>query len=415
MNEKQEKQLQKLFKIKADADAELSDLFAKSSLSKETYEGMIEMTHPWQTTKGSGVQYGVYEINGEQATHLLNHFNEIENDDPSLARTNRTLNKNNIARFAKKMEEGDWGLSDPICFEEGMGTLLNGQNRLNALAKASKKHHAKDPSEFSIKFLIAYGCDRSMQDYLDKNSPRSLLSQAQINGVIPKGDGVANCSLRIMEKLMHKTSEGNGFNKGLADHSDVLKKYKEEDPNTGETYEEITRWIAEMTGKYNSDSVYQLGHQVALTQGYINHPKEIKLFIECLTSNSKGLQELQNKGVDTSFTTDKDSSIAIARLYVNHCMKMRKQHGSGNGHKACSHYGSMLYYMGQYLEGKKTKSIKKKFTLTCDPANKSKAGYFSFGYIQDEDPVKDLLASLTSSSRQSEDGAKTNSQKELEI
>jgi len=413
MNEK----LKKLFKIKADADAKLSDLFAKSSLSKETDEGMIEMTHPWQTTEGCGVQYGVYEINGEQATHLLNHFNEIENDDPSLARTNRVLNKTNVQRFAKKMEEGKWGLSDPICFEEGIGTLLNGQNRLTALAKVAQKHHTKDPSEFSIKFLIAYGCPRSMQDNLDKNSPRSLNSQAVINGCFPKGDWLGGSSLRILQKYMHKNAEGNGFNKGLADDIDVLGKFKEEEPNTGETYEEIGRWISEMTGKTNSDFVFQLGHQVALFQGYINNHKKIKLFVECITANSKGLQELQNKGVDISFSSDNHTSIAVARRYITRCMQMASKHGSGNGHKAVSHYGSMLYFMGQFLKGKKTTSMTKSFTLTCDIANKSKAGCYSFGYIQKQDPVKELLkvGSRASFAQQSEDGAKTNIQNQLEI
>lgn len=409
MNKKQKKELRKLYSSNNDSNLRINEIFQDLPLFGESETGQTIAIHPFTSSFENGVQHGVFSINGEVARHILTHFNNIESDNPSLARRNRPMMKGSVSRYAKSMREGHWVVSAPLLFEEGTGALLDGQNRLGALVQVAQEVSPKDLSHFSLDFNVSFGCDQSVQDFIDKGSSRTLTQTAKIKGLIGKKDSNGVDALRILQSLMWKESEGNGFNTSLAVDNDVFSKWVSVEPNTGETYENICRFIALECSPQNSPHDVQLGHKVVLAQAYIYNHKKIKTFIRCITADVRQLEELRKEGIDTTFSTDELSSVYVCRKYLQSQQMLKKSGGSYSGSSKPVHYGYMLYFADQFMKkAKTTKRIYK--VLTCNIENKQKKAFVSFGYIEKADPVQNLLNfhSLKNS-------AKATNQEELEI
>ena len=167
------------------------------------------------------------------------------------------------------MEKGDWMVSAPLLFEKESGALLDGQNRLSALVKLAEKFYPENLSKCSLEFNVSFGCDPSVQDFIDKGSSRTLTQTAKIKGLIGMKDSNGVDALRILQSLMWKEAEGNLFDTSLAIDTDVFDKWVSIEPNTGQTYEDICRLISEECCTKNSAYDLQLGHKVVLAQAYI--------------------------------------------------------------------------------------------------------------------------------------------------
>ena len=380
-----------LFQVKNEIDSEISAILKNTPLWGKTEEGEMVKTHPWVSTFGAGKQQCICSLDGQTAEHILNNFNNIDHEDPSQSRRNRSKNLPNIRRFGKDMKSGNWELSASIVFEEGTGALLDGQNRLHALVMVAREVCPKDISEFSIDFSIIFGADRSIQDYIDKGAKRTLIAQAKIKNLISDRDTNGNKALHILQGHLQKTSEGNGFDTSQCNDTDVFEHWGQSYPNMDMTYEDICRYIAEMTAFNRSAYEFQLGHQVCLAQGLMVNKEDTELFIECITAENESLEDLRNKGIDVAWGTDKLSSVKACRDYLKRIASNKKKFGSNGGSVKPIHYGHMLYFLTQFLGGKKTSSAVFR-ELSSDPQKLSKAKYVCLFPPEDvEDPIQKIL------------------------
>lgn len=389
MNNKQKKELQSLYELNLNSNLRINEIFQKLPLFVESETGHTERVHPFMSTFENGVQHGVFTINALLAKHILTHFNNIVSDNPSLTRRNRPLMKSSIDKYAKSMETGHWMVSAPLLFEKESGILLDGQNRLSALVKVAEKVCPENLSNFSLEFNVSFGCDRSVQDFIDKGSSRTLTQTAKIKGLIGIKDGNGVDAMKILQSLMWKETEGNNFNTSLAVDTDVFSKWQSVEPNTGQTYEDICRFISLECQTKNSAYDVQLGHKVALAQSYIFSHKKIKTFIRCITADHVQLKQLDSEGIDTNFSDDEFSSVGVCRKYLQTQQRHKKTGGSYSGSSKPVHYGFMLGFVDNFLKKSRTKHKTYK-TLTCNKANKHKKSYVSFGYFE-EDSIKDIL------------------------
>jgi hypothetical protein len=229
-----------------------------------------------------------------------------------------------------------------------------------------------------------------MQDYIDKGSSRTIIQTARIKGLIADRDTNGIAALKILEGILHKNQEGNGFDRSLANEVDIFETWNEVEPNTEQTYEDICRWVAQMTG---SDSAYELfaGHKICLTQAYIFSRERTELFIECITAELEALESLRERGIDTTFSSDEFSSVRICRNYLKTLAKNKKLNGSNGGSAKPIHYGNMLYFVTQFLNKRKTSSTCSR-ELSCEARKLNQAKYVNLGgCIEDEDFIQSIL------------------------
>lgn len=392
LNEKWQSRCQYLFKKKNEIEKDIDDILNKTELFFRCPKGEIKSAHPWMSTLGHGMQQGIFEINAKLAEHILDHFNNIESADPSKSRRNRQKIRSNIKKYAKSMREGNWDVAASIIFEEGTGALLDGQNRLEALLMVAKEQSPNDLSAFSLKFSVIYGADQSIQDHVDKGSSRTIIQTARIKGLIADRDTNGISALKILQGISHKLSEGNGYDSSLANESDIFTSWDEIEPNTQMTYEDICRWIAEMTSEKSAYELH-LGHKICLTQGYIFNKEKTELFVECITADVDSLEELRDRGIDTTFSTKEFSSVKVCRSYLKKLAHNKKLNGSNGGSAKPFHYGHMLYFLTQFLDSKKTSSICYR-ELSCDPRKLSQAKYVNLGNCDSEEDDEDFIQSL---------------------
>lgn len=380
-----------LFRDKNEIDSKISTLLKNIPLWSKTEEGEMVKTHPWVSTFGAGKQQCIFSLDAHTAEHILNNFNNIDHEDPSQSRRNRTKNLPNIKRFSKDMRAGNWEISAPIVFEEGTGALLDGQNRLHALVMVAREVCPKDISQFSIDFSIIFGADRSIQDYIDKGAKRTLIAQAKIKNLISDRDTNGNKALHILQGHLQKISEGNGFDTSQCNDTDVFEHWGQLYPNMDMTYEDICRYVAQMTDFNRSAYEFQLGHQVCLAQGLMVNKEDTELFIECITAENESLEDLRNKGIDVTFGTDEFSSVRVCRGYLKRIASAKKKFGSNGGSVKPIHYGHMLYFLTQFF-GRKTTASAIIRELSFDPKKLSKAKYVSLFPVEDvEDPIEKIL------------------------
>jgi hypothetical protein len=408
MNKKRKNELEALYRANNDANSRIDEIFQELPMFIESETGKMKPTHPFVSTFGNEVQHGVFKINATLANHILTHFNNIVSENPALTRRNRPLMKSNRDKYARSMEKGDWMVSAPLLFEKESGALLDGQNRLSALVKLAEKYYPDNLSECAFDFNVSFGCDSSVQDFIDKGTPRTLTQTAKMKGLISMKDSNGVDALRILQSLMWKQAEGNEFNSSLAIDTDVFDKWLSIEPNTGQTYEDICRWISEECCTKNSAYDLQLGHKVLLTQAYIFNHEEINTFVRCITADHVQLKQLESEGIDTNFDTDEFSSVKVCRKYLQTQEKHKKVGGSYSGSSKPIHYGFMLGFVDNFLRKANTKNKTHK-VLTCNKANKHKKAYVSFGYFEEEDAVKSIL------NTGSKNNAKKLSQKKLDI
>lgn len=408
MNEKRKNELEALYKTNNNANLRIDEIFQDLPMFIESETGQMKATHPFMSTFGNGVQHGVFKINATLASHILTHFNNIVSDNPALTRRNRPLMKSNRDKYAKSMEKGDWMVSAPLLFEKESGALLDGQNRLSALVKLAEKFYPENLSKCSLEFNVSFGCDPSVQDFIDKGSSRTLTQTAKIKGLIGMKDSNGVDALRILQSLMWKEAEGNLFDTSLAIDTDVFDKWVSIEPNTGQTYEDICRLISEECCTKNSAYDLQLGHKVVLAQAYIFNHEEANTFVRCITADNVQLKQLESEGIDTNFDTDEFSSVSVCRKYLQTQQKHKRVGGSYSGSSKPIHYGFMLGFVDNFLRKANTKNKTFK-TLTCNKANKHKKAYVSFGYFEEEDSLKCIL------DEGSKNNAKKKIQKELDI
>lgn len=380
-----------LFDEKNQIDTKISDVLQSSALWEKTAEGEMVKTHPWKSTFGSGIQQLTCKIDAHTAQHILDHFNNIEDENPSLSRRNRSKHNGNIKKFSRDMISGNWHGSAPIIFEEGVGTLLDGQNRFEALVKSAREICPEDISNFSIEFPVIFGAHRQIQNYVDQGSKRTLKAQAVINGLIDKGDSIGGNALLILQGHLQKSPEGKGFDIHRCTNTDVFSHWCEFYPNTGMTYEDICRQVARMTHSHRSAYELHLGHQICLVQGLMTHQEETELFLECITAENEALDDLREKGIDTNWVTDAFSSVKVCRQYLKSLYNRRKKHGARGGSVKMSDYSHMLYFIEQFINKKKTVRPLQRI-LTCDPQKASKAKYVCLFPQEDvEDPIQKIL------------------------
>jgi len=387
--EKQQLKCKKYFAEKNKVDLSISQILEDAPLFYRSETGEVLRSHPWMTSFGHGIQQGIFSINGTVASHILDHFNNIESTDPSKSRRNRKKMISNIKRYAKSMKEGNWRVSAPILFEEGTGALLDGQNRLEALVLVAKDVCPNNLSDFSLAFNVIFGAEQAMQDYIDKGSSRTIIQTARIKGLIADRDTNGIEALKILEGILHKKQEGNGFDRSLANEVDIFETWSQVEPNTDQTYEDICRWVAQMTG---SDSAYELfaGHKICLTQAYIFNRERTELFIECVTAELEALESLRERGIDTTFSSDEFSSVRICRNYLKTLAKNKKLNGSNGGSAKPIHYGNMLYFVTQFLNKRKTSSTCSR-ELSCEPRKLTQARFVNLGNCVEEDFIQSIL------------------------
>jgi len=391
LNEKWQSKCKFLFKQKKKVEEDINECLNKTPLFFKCPKGQVKRSHPWMSTFGYGIQQGIFNINASLASHILDHFNNIESVDPSKSRRNRQKMRSNIKKYAKSMREGNWDVAASIIFEEGTGALLDGQNRLEALLAVAKEQSPNNLSDFSLDFSVIYGADQSIQDHVDKGSSRTIIQTARIKGLIADRDTNGISALKILEGISHKLSEGNGYDRSLANEADIFASWHEIEPNTEMSYEDICRWIAEMTSEKSAYELH-LGHKICLAQGYIFNKEKTELFVECITADVDSLEELRERGIDTTFSTKEFSSVKVCRSYFKKLSHNKKLNGSNGGSAKPFHYGHMLYFLTQFLEGKKTSSICYR-ELSCDPKKLSQAKYVNLGECDSEEE-EDFLQSL---------------------
>lgn len=84
---------------------------------------------------------------------------------------NRGVVQNKVDKWAKAMTNGQWGLADPILFDN-QGKLFDGQHRLLAVIQ----------SGLTIDFVVVYGYDPAAAQLVDLGMTRRLEHIAQLQG-----------------------------------------------------------------------------------------------------------------------------------------------------------------------------------------------------------------------------------------
>ena len=90
----------------------------------------------------------------------------------------------------------------------------------------------RKPMEYCSHQFVSFGCDQSVQDFVDKGSSRTLTQTAKIKGLIGMKDSNGVDALKVLQSLMWKETEGNNFNNSLAVDDDVFLKWRSTEPNT---------------------------------------------------------------------------------------------------------------------------------------------------------------------------------------
>ena len=240
-----------------------------------------------------------------------------------------------------------------MLFEEG-GPLLDGQNRLEALARWGEKVAPEDMDSVSAEFSITWGASQEVQDAVDKGSGRTIAQTAVIKGLIDSKDSNGRLALKLVEGLLQKTAEGNQFKPSLGGEDEIFELWGSEIEDLGQTYEAAARWLVGLCA--NSAYPIYRGHQVALLQFYLANPSEAETFIEYIVADVEGLHALKQSGVDTSFSTDELSAVGKCRDYFKKLLQTKKLSGPSGGSAQRLHYGNMLYFIHQFHKGEATKS-----------------------------------------------------------
>ena len=93
---------------------------------------------------------------------------------------NRSVNRNDVRRYAKKMQENDWIPNNDFISIESNGTLINGQHRLNAVILANRP----------VKLNVLFNAVRT--PYYDTGRNRSLRDQIIMGGLAQAGTYATN-------------------------------------------------------------------------------------------------------------------------------------------------------------------------------------------------------------------------------
>lgn len=84
---------------------------------------------------------------------------------------NRRLRPGAVARYAAAMRKGDWQTSPEALMFTSNGTLLNGQNRLNAVKATG----------VAQKFMCVFGVSEAVYAVLDRGSPRNMADALRLD------------------------------------------------------------------------------------------------------------------------------------------------------------------------------------------------------------------------------------------
>ena len=88
---------------------------------------------------------------------------------------NRRLNERNVLVWAQEMEEGRWRSNGEAIKISSNNVLLDGQNRLTALALQNE--------DMRIEFLVVTGLDDEVQTTMDQGESRSLAQQLTLSSI----------------------------------------------------------------------------------------------------------------------------------------------------------------------------------------------------------------------------------------
>ena len=361
---------------------QLRDILILKPLYQRDSEGRTVPTHPWATSFGYGHVQGIFPINAKQARHIVTHFGEIEDDDPTLTRRNRRIIEPKVQVWMSAMERGIWKPTNQgLLFEEG-GPLLDGRNRLEALARLGEKIAPDNMESVEVEFTISFGVSQDVQDVVDKGSPRTIAQTAVINGLIEAKDSNGRYALKLLEGLLQKTPNGNQFKSALGSEDKVFELWTREIGETGQTYEQAARWLVDLC----QTSAYPLhrGHQVPLLQYYLTNPTEAQRFIEYVVADVDALLLFQQSGIDTTFSSDELSAVGKCRQYLKKLLQAKKLVGPSGGSAQKRHYGNMLYFIHQFNKGEATKSNLSRTLCAEEEYNKATGKtFFSWHLVTD--------------------------------
>ena len=126
---------------------------------------------------------------------------------------NRTPSKSKIDEYSSLMKTGEWGLSDPITFDE-KGDVIDGQHRLLSVIKAG----------IPVAFYVVKGVNTLAKEFINIGMTRSASNIAEIRG-IPNSNVV---TLSIARR-MTTTRFGQNVDNGLSKHEvvDVFMAFRE--------------------------------------------------------------------------------------------------------------------------------------------------------------------------------------------
>lgn len=116
------------------------------------------------TTETASLEVFSTTITPELAEILLSESFRFEN--------NRALSKTTVKKYAKKIEQGQWGKSAPIMFSD-KGHLIDGQHRLNAVVK----------SGIAVPFSIMLGIPEETAENMDRGRRRTITDVSQVAGL----------------------------------------------------------------------------------------------------------------------------------------------------------------------------------------------------------------------------------------
>lgn len=121
---------------------------------------------------------------------------------------NRSVNRNDVRRYAKKMQENDWIPNNDFISIESNGTLINGQHRLNAVILANRP----------VKLNVLFNAVRT--PYYDTGRNRSLRDQIIMGGLAQAGTYATNRNVIGTARLCLRDIGGSTFKK--ADAYEIL-------------------------------------------------------------------------------------------------------------------------------------------------------------------------------------------------
>lgn len=329
-----------------------------------------------------------FNMTAELARHMLEHFN----NNKAGGHINRGIRKPNVAKLLKELENDEWQPNANLfCFDSDTGMILDGQHRLSAIMQYGMQKTPNDLSKTSVPINVMVTVDPDIRQNIDKNSPRTLAQTAVIMGLLDEGDFSGKQALTIVQALLQKLDEGNGFDNDVT-HSEVYKNMLNDYAKLEEewlTYLEVTREIID--GGKNSPLSFRLGHQVALALMYKKNVEEARRFLFLITMDQQAQSEYEKEN-PIDWESDEMTSVKRARLMLGELQTQSRKNGNSGGSARIQHFSYMLYLCDQFLKKKVTSKLLVR-TLTTDSTNKSPKVVCWFP--EEEESIVQKLLNLT--------------------